>query len=675
MPAFPGQGKEETDEHYERRKQSYLKRNAETLKQWDQLQMEREEQFDRLVREYDGKILDVNQDGSGGFFSLPDSFTARVEVSGQVVKDLALSHPHLIILELPEDVSQPSSDEKPSGPEEPPDLRAPDPDAPAVCVVDSGIQEEHLYLKAAVFGKESRCFLPEFEPTDVADYVHPHGHGTRVAGVVLYPDEIPKGEVVEAPCWLLNARVLDAENKLSKKLMPALGMERIVGHYTSEERSKTARIFNHSINSRVAFRGVHMSTWAAAIDKLMYEKDMMVIQSAGNIFSGAITSYWRKGHVYPKYQDLPQCGIRNPGQSLCALTVGSISHTQWELESRKSIAREMWPSGFSPAGPGIWGSIKPEVVEMGGDFAIDEAGEPRVVPTNRHLAKEMVRTTIHSNGATSQDDVGTSFAAPRVTHIAARIAQEFPNEPCLLYRALIANSARWPEWTGNEKEPMKVLKRMGYGIPELERATTNTDYRVTLITSGKQELAARNAHLYHIEVPEALRRPQDDFLIRIDVTLSYAAMPRRTRRKPRGYLSTTVDWDVSKEGESLESFRNRIFHDGDKTLEDGGDIFDWVLRDNKEWGEIKGVSRQNSTLQKDWCFVRSNKLPPDFCIAVVGHEGWNPSPEAKAKYALAVSFDAVNEDVRVYERIKASVEARVELPSIREQVRVESDAE
>ena len=136
-------------------------------------------------------------------------------------------------------------------------------------------------------------------------------------------------------------------------------------------------------------------------------------------------------------------------------------------------------------------------------------------------------------------------------------------------------------------------------------------------------------------------------------------MPRRTRRRVRGYLATVLDWDVSKKGESSSSFRNRIFNDGDITAQDGDSIFTWVLRDRSDYGLIQGASRQNSTLQKDWCYIRSHELPPDFCIAVVGHPGWDPSPETKAKYAMAVSFEAVNADLKVYTPIRLALEAQV----------------
>ncbi len=660
---FPPRDGAETDVAFAARKASYLARHQRVVQSWDAIQCQRESEFTQFVTTYHGEVLQFTQTLGGNVFHLPDCFTVRARVSGACFKDLAQNHPHIFQITEVEPIEEPARDSAQAAIAFVAEIEPPSDDSASVCVMDSGIQENHSYLKPAIVSTESRCFLPGVLPTDTSDYVKPHGHGTRVAGAVLYPRDLPStGTKITLPCWIHNARVLNAQCALPEQMMPALYMERVVGHYLDPSRARPARIFNHSINSRTSFRPTHMSTWGAAIDKLSYNHDVLIIQSAGNIGPRDVERHLVGGLGYPAYQLEASSRVRNPGQSLCALTVGSVSHVSWNHGQRASMAKQEEPSAFSTAGTGLWGSIKPDVVEYGGDFVVEQGHPARVFPVSA-VACELVRSTLHSPGATSSDDVGTSFAAPKVSFIAAMLAQELPDEPCLLYRALIANSARWPDWAEKvtDEERLSVLRRIGYGIPSVERATTNTEYRVTLVSSGEQRIPAREAHIYHIPVPEVLRQPQEDFLIRIDISLAYASMPRRTRRRVRGYLATVLDWDVSKKGESSASFRNRIFNDGDITAQDGDSIFKWVLRDRSDYGLIQGASRQNSTLQKDWCYIRSHELPPDFCIAVVGHPGWDPSPETKAKYALAVSFEAVNADLRVYTPIRVALEAQVQV--------------
>lgn len=148
----------------------------------------------------------------------------------------------------------------------------------------------------------------------------------------------------------------------------------------------------------------------------------------------------------------------------------------------------------------------------------------------------------------------------------------------------------------------------------------------------------------------------EDYDILVEVTLSYAANPRRTRRYVKGYLSTWLDWCCSRIGESAETFARRIFETG-AIIEDDGD-FNWVLGEATNRGVAEGYSRKNGTLQKDWCIIKSNQLSDAFCIAVRGHKGWGGL--FKAKYSLAISFEAVNQDIPIYEPIRTEIELAVE---------------
>lgn len=52
-----------------------------------------------------------------------------------------------------------------------------------------------------------------------------------------------------------------------------------------------------------------------------------------------------------------------------------------------------------------------------------------------------------------------------------------------------------------------------------------------------------------------------------------------------------------------------------------------------------------------------------FGIVVRGHKGWGRrNPEATARFALAVSFEAVGAEVNLYESIRAAIEAEVRAP-------------
>ena len=416
-----------------------------------------------------------------------------------------------------------------------------------------------------------------------------------------------------------------------------------------------------------------MTSWAAAIDKLTWEKEgnVLFIVAAGNIEANrsfvarpSVSDHMRVGRDYPDYLLLPSSRVANPAQSFQALTVGSVAHVTYHDPPLRSIAGLDRPSAFSCTGLGIWDTIKPEVVEYGGDYVIDSTTSPSFT-TPELVCPELVCSIRNSGKAISADAVGTSFAAPKVAHIAAALAAAFPHESALFYRALIIQSARLPNWTNESVEKLyQGIRTMGYGIPNLDRAVGNSANRVTLTTQENQRIYARQAKVYQVQIPEALLRQGEGFDILIEITLSYVAEPRRTRRDRRKYLSTWLDWKCSKRGEDPDRFLETVLkeYEAEEDSEKSKDGFEWTLG-RKQFrpdadgikkpkgidGKLKEISRSNGTIQKDWATVKSYQMREGFCIAVIGHEGWNKNLEATVPYSLVVSFETVNSEIAIYD--------------------------
>lgn len=544
-------------------------------------------------------------------------------------------------------------------------MESPSPNAPKVCVIDSGIQERHPKLKVAIDSAHSTSWIPGDENT--SDYVRGGGHGTRVAGAILYPQGIPKSGRQSAICWLQNARILDEYNYLPRNLFPPKLLEEIVGFY---QKKTSTRIFNHSVAGIAPCRTQSMTSWATAIDKLSWEKDILFIVAAGNIHSHAnfvtrpsIKAHLQAGRNYPDYLLTSSARIANPAQSFQSLTVGSIAHVTYENPPLQSIAKADYPSSFSCSGLGLWDTIKPEVVEYGGDYVIDSTNLPSFT-TPEVVCPELVRSIRDGGELVSSDSVGTSFATPKVTHIAAALAAAFPEEKTLLYRALIVQSARLPNWTNESpKQLYQGIRMMGYGLPNLERALGNAPNRITFTTAGDERIRARQAKVYQVQIPSEILRQGEGFDILVEITLSYVAEPRRTRRHHRKYLSTWLDWKCSNRGEDPERFLEKVLqeYDAPDDAERSNSGFRWTLgkkqfkpdangrrRPTGIDGIVKEISRSNGTIQKDWAIVKSYDLRGGFCIAVIGHEGWNKNPEATVSYSLIVSFEAVNSEIEIY---------------------------
>jgi hypothetical protein len=671
FPDFPEVKPNESDEKYTKRVNGWINKRDSTYQQWDNLKLEREDEFTDFVQssEYQGEILNIVDGHIPKSAELPDSFSCRVQISGKGLKDLVFNFAYIFDVSLPDDVANFNKIETVSKVDNPDfQLEPPEANAPKVCVIDSGIQENHVLLKAAIDSYNSRSWVPG-ETDKTADYVGNGGHGTRVAGAVLYPKTIPRSNHEKAVCWLQNARVLNGNCKLPKQLFLPTLLGDIVEFYHPGQTG--TKIFNHSITGVVPCRTQYMSAWAAAIDNLTWNKDILFIVASGNLpLNGSIGStrlsvsnHLSANRLYPDYLLENSCRVANPAQSFQALTVGSVSPDSYNVPPYFSISQKDKPSAFSCSGLGIWETIKPEVVEYGGDLVKDEGTPPNITFT-KNVCPELVRSTLKGGPAVAADTVGTSFAAPKVSHIAACLATELPDEKCLLYRALIVQSAQWPDWTlADDVEKLHVVRQIGYGIPNLDRALGNSPNRITLITRGDRLIRARQAHVYQVKLPEELRTQGEAHEILVEVTLSYKAQPRRTRRNRRKYLSTWLDWDCSKKGQDPERFLEKILneYDAPEDSKEGEKGFRWNLAKRSQDGIIKGVSRSAGTLQKDWTVVKSFELTEAFCIAVVGHEGWNNDPNAEVPYSLVVSFEAVGVNIPIYAPfVEAQVEIEVE---------------
>jgi hypothetical protein len=663
-PDYPKRNATESDTDFNNRLNAYNKRIEkwplefnEAFKKWDEIASTRQAAIEKFISAYFGEILTP-------FIEENDSFSFRLRISGNGLRDFVLNYPYLFNVSEAADIQMESSSEQSESRYDNVRIVTPDANSPIICVIDSGVQERHKYIAPAILSADSRSLIPG--ETSVHDEVIGGGHGTRVVGATLYPVGIPLEGEYQLPHFVRNIRVLNDMNAMPDSVDPALVIAEITGFFSGENKVTSSKIFNQSIaESRPYTDFAYMSSWAAQMDKQSYDKDVLFIQAAGNIIDDIIKALIKAGNPYPSYLDNTHelSRLANPSQSLQALTVGSISASNFETDDMIAMGKWGEVSSFSRIGPGIWDTIKPDVVEYGGTHAINKSGDDIRLTRPPEVCPELIRKSPPGK-AFDKDDIGTSFAAPKVANIAAEIERTLPHSPSLLYRALIAQSARWPSLLTSRtpQECQETLKRIGFGLPDVGRATHNDEYRVTLITPTYAEIGEKEAHVYTIKVPDELKAVGEDFDILLEITLSYAASPRRTRRYIKGYLSTWVDWICSRKDERPGSFVKRVYDTGG-IVDDSGN-FDWMLGESrrKGQGQISDLSRSRGTLQKDWCIIKSNQLTDEFSIAVRGHKGWGSL--FKAKYSLAVSFEAINQDIAIYEPIRVLNEVEIESAEI-----------
>lgn len=609
----------------------------------DLLLLERQIHFEEFVNFY-GEI-------KSSIVELEDSFSCQILINGKGLKDLVVNYQYVFEVSEIEEISGIEGHEE-GIPELEVKILPPEKIAIEVGVIDSGIMEGNKYIAPAIKKDNSISYIDGDSST--ADHVKNGGHGTKVAGSILYPkgiSEITSPYVL--PCAIRNIRVLDKNNVLQDKY-PASLMEVIV------RENIDCKIFNLSITANSPCRSKHMSSWAAIIDKLIFEKDVLFLIATGNIGIKVIQEYINGGNNYPDYLNEKKCRLANPSQSCFALSVGSINLVSFEDENWNSLGGKNEISAFSRIGTGIWDTIKPDVVEYGGGLIASKNGHTRVRQSEQ-TSPELIRSTLHGGKAIGKDCVGTSFSAPKVAHIAAILKQIYPEEGNNLIRAFIVQGARLPD--DHFQNPTKLnIQYFGYGIPSIDRVTQNSDHRITFYNTGS--IKAEEGHLYSLTIPENLRDQGDEYDILIEVCLSFSANIRRTRQRTKSYLSTWLDWSSSKLNESFDEFAERSLvseeQENEKTNNDSSEVIQWKIRERSDWGEIKDINRNNSSLQKDWAILKSYELPEELSFAVRGHKGWDKNKN-KIPYAITVSLEILGTNIPIYETIKIENPIEVEV--------------
>lgn len=410
-----------------------------------------------------------------------------------------------------------------------PPLNAVADDAPLIGIIDSGVND-HPFLADVIVG---RIGVPAGLGTADA-----WGHGTRVAGVAAFGDlraQLDAG-TLQRGARLCAAKVVNDHGDFDDtRLVPTQMREAI----TTLNQRFGCRIFVLALaDRRRVFDGGKVGTWAATLDELARELDVVIIVSSGNRNPRSGTRLEQAVTEYPHYLLEDANRLFEPAGALNVITVGALAHGEGlDADSAEDIrvrpiTRQHEPSPFSRIGPGPGGATKPDVVEVGGTLIFDpvvarlrggeDVGSAGVMTLYHRYADRLFTA-----------GSGTSYAAPRVAFSAAQILTRFPRASANLIRALIVGSAEIPQ---PAQERLQLLGAeaaraiCGHGLVNLERAAFSDDARVTLY--AEDELALDHFAVYRIPIPEPFQAGNGERCIR--VTLAFDPPVRHTRNDYAG---------------------------------------------------------------------------------------------------------------------------------------------
>jgi subtilisin family serine protease len=528
-----------------------------------------------------------------------------------------------------------------------------DPEGEPVGVIDDGVAVGHPLL-AGLIGSE-RAFPPEHAWEQIGS------HGTLVAGLAAYGDfEVPlrDGLLLRGRGPIHAARVLEPDpgrpgaTRFAPLALVHTVLEDAIRTLHGEEG---VRVFNLSIGSEDAYSGPHVGLPTELLDALINELGLLVVLAAGN--QPVHTAPMRMdsgGHVltdYPGYTLEELARICEPGPAALALTVGSIARSdapqtpdgQVRVGDR-AIAAVNQLSPFSRTGPGAYKGVKPDVVDHGGNWAINNANQ--LETSNPGLATISLGD---GGGRLFGRASGTSFAAPRVTRLAADIWARYPDASANLIRALIGIASRIPGAVQAEfPQDEERLRAVGYGRPIPELAIESGVNRVVMYFDGEME--ADTVAIHPVPVPEAFARGRSQR--RISVALAFDPPVRRQRRE---YLAAEMSFDFLRNVEPEEIAR-RYQRQGDERVD--------LWTDRHRLKLQPGPTRTSkSTLQVRRIFPKELRVDDgDIYYLAVKHK---PAPWASGgRQSYAVVVEIVDEDrqqLDIYSQVRQQVQPRTRI--------------
>lgn len=531
-------------------------------------------------------------------------------------------------------------------------LPSPPLDAPCVAIVDSGLVSGHPLLASAV-GDRTSC-LREGGPDDE------NGHGTFVAGIALHGEVEAKTASgnLQPRFWLLSARIFDESGSVPEEVLPENLIVRAVEDFVQRHR---CRIFNISVENQLdRFRsGSHVGPMAAVLDDLAREYGVLFVIPTGNFHGGSVPQDWLA--EYPGYLLHDDARLIDPGPSLNSVTVGSLARYDdapylRTTTAEQPIARTDQPSPFTRSGPGACGAIKPELVAHGGNLTFDV-----ILRRRRDSAALGEVSTRHDyiGGNLLGQRWGTSFAAPRITHLAGLLLADDRSRSANLLRALLIAHARWPATAAarmsaggtDAAERSRRLDAMGYGAPEEFGLLRSGEPLLSIV--AEDQLGENTYHFYEVPLPDSFlepgRRPR-----RITVALAHTPVVRRTRID---YRCSSLSFRVVRQ-DSIDNVA-RIFSRA-RTVEDQDDVEGELAtqfvpgKQLRSRGSVQcGTWEIRQTRAADWVgrslfIVVERKVP-----------AWAAGMVATEPYSLVVVLDdRERADVQLYTEVQATLQAR-----------------
>lgn len=464
--------------------------------------------------------------------------------------------------------------------------------SPRVCLLDTGINEQHPLLQPVTNPNDIHTYNPAWGTDDR------EGHGTPMAGLAAY------GDLTQI---LAGNDPIELTHRLeSVKIIPFTGNANDKELYGAITRESVSRVEINQNGHRVYCMAVTTtdnrdrgkpSSWSATIDALTsgYEDEeyRLMILSVGNTDPA-------ERHHYPDSSLTDE--VHDPGQAWNALTVGAYTEKTWLDAAQYPGWQPIAPNGdLSPASctsmewQKTW-PIKPDIVMEGGNMALSPDGQSADYIDD---ALQLLSTGHQFTTGKPLVSFGdTSASSAQAARLAAMVQSQYPEYWPETIRALLVHSARWTDAMKTNFAPLStkekyrpLLRYCGYGVPDNNDLFWSAQNNLTLIAQDSLNpyfkdgsiIKTSDINIHNIPWPVDVLQDLGDTQVDMKVTLSYFIEPNPGERgwsNRYRYASHGLRFDVRRPLESLENFKqrtNKQARDAEYDRDSVKDSGNWML--------------------------------------------------------------------------------------------------
>lgn len=558
----------------------------------------------------------------------------------------------------------------------------------SICLLDKGVSNGHPLIQPVLEDKDMHTTFND----EIVQDISRDGHGTGMAGIATYfnlEELLESNDYLEINHILESVRIVDDKIANDPKLYGSITSEAISLAEITNPANKRIIVMpitagfdvNADEKDKTKFRGDGKPTsWSAAVDNLALgnygvEKasSRLIIISAGNTSESEI----EKSDNYETAVALHS--VEDPAQSWNALTIGAYTEKASlagddYIDKYKPLVEPGFYSPFNSSSL-MWSDkwpIKPDIVLEGGNLGYNEESNDIKYSIFDHLSLLTTNNKFH-RGDYFTTMTMTSPATAQAANMAAKIVESYPDIWAETIRALMVHSAEWTspmirqvfkqkeleETTKSERR--QLLRLVGYGVPNLDRALYSARNSVNLVVEDEiqpfkkkgSSVTINEMSLHEIPWPRDVLIGLGEMPVKMRVTLSYFIDPSPGEigwEDKYRYPGCRLYFDVNNINEDKEKFLSRI---NKKMRDEEYNKVKSVGDTSGRW--FLGVNNRNvGSIHSDiWEDTAANLAENRFLAVYPGGGWWKERPglgkyNSKVRYSLIISLSTPEQSIDLY---------------------------